>query len=585
MFEYESVKEYNYLKDKLIAQRKVHYLKQEDFNNGTYLIKEDGLYYICEDIELDMCNKNNYSPTDKSKYGTKAFSLDFFAGISVSAKNVIIETYGHKRYQIKMGKVFSAAQRFFSIIELADTPFIPGQGPGDFGDSIQAGNNIYIKDLILGRSSHHCLRYNNAKNVHIHNCEFRDFEVCGIAMNGGENIELSDCKIGPNLRDTVVNSLFSAARFLPRFTAHFKNKITSQEQQKLDTLVGKLKDRTDKVLLDIQNKGHTDDKFFKNDTHMTDGNVYGLLIHPSGIAINDFIDEKWDKEKVAEIKIKNVVINDLVTQVEENIGISQLEGKGIQTDATGAIFEIKRVMDQNMKYVPDVLSEVQVYMAKLALKYGITVAKNNLTQDLIDWTEGKITAAKLKQLGYVFKGNGDIMFHVNKGAFGARFDGLEKVNIDNLCVNRIINYGFMGEDQKCGNYTSSHDHQNRIGYTGAQSVGINVSRCDQFLLDNINVSNIHADNGDAIGIRFINKSYGILDDVNIHYINSGYSYENGVWYGVNHEGEIVEYNGSLPNKVPDAVGIKYQDINCKVKLGDHNIHDLEAPGSEVNIWY
>ena len=75
-------------------------------------------------------------------------------------------------------------QRFFSVIELADQPFIPKQGPAQFGNTIRSSSNVAIINGKIGLSSHHGIHGNGVNNIMVKNVDFIDNEVCGIALNG-----------------------------------------------------------------------------------------------------------------------------------------------------------------------------------------------------------------------------------------------------------------------------------------------------------------------------------------------------------------------------------------------------------------
>ena len=79
-------------------------------------------------------------------------------------------------------------QRFFALIELANTPFIPKTGPANFGDTISPANNVIIKNGTLSLSSHHSIHGNNNDKIYIHDIIFKDFEVADeIFMSGNMN--------------------------------------------------------------------------------------------------------------------------------------------------------------------------------------------------------------------------------------------------------------------------------------------------------------------------------------------------------------------------------------------------------------
>ena len=136
------------------------YLYNSDFKDGTYRIKESGTYIIMEDIvfnfnspsEEEMADIDNFSPNSidldelywcptkeqaDSVTGTHpglysysgAYTLGFFAGITIEANYVTIDLKGHS---LSQHPLFYFQQRFFSLIEMASQIFVPGQGPANW---------------------------------------------------------------------------------------------------------------------------------------------------------------------------------------------------------------------------------------------------------------------------------------------------------------------------------------------------------------------------------------------------------------------------------------------------------------------
>lgn len=135
-----------------VREKNIVYLYNSDFVNGTFRIKESGTYIIMEDIVFnfnaptnEQMADDNFSPNDI--YGDElhwfpthkqaeneypglytyvgAYSLGFFAGITIETNHVTIDLNG---FTLKQHFSFYFQQRFFSLIELASQPFIPGQG-------------------------------------------------------------------------------------------------------------------------------------------------------------------------------------------------------------------------------------------------------------------------------------------------------------------------------------------------------------------------------------------------------------------------------------------------------------------------
>ena len=93
---------------------------------------------------------------DYDVYDKNAFGLGFFAAISVATSGV--EIYLND-FTIQQSAGHALFQRFFAVIELADSPFIPSVGPAQFvadGNSFKAASDVrIIGPGTIGRSSHH----------------------------------------------------------------------------------------------------------------------------------------------------------------------------------------------------------------------------------------------------------------------------------------------------------------------------------------------------------------------------------------------------------------------------------------------
>ena len=147
-----------------------------DFISGTKIIDISGSYKLCEDITFhpngpidgQLPSEDAFDPifldengvhnnvVQGSGYDKNKFGLGFFAAIAISTSNVDLYLNG---YTIEQSKGHALFQRFFAIIELADSPFIQNVGPAQFigqGDVINSASNInIIGPGIIGRSAHH----------------------------------------------------------------------------------------------------------------------------------------------------------------------------------------------------------------------------------------------------------------------------------------------------------------------------------------------------------------------------------------------------------------------------------------------
>ena len=171
----------------------IYELANIDFRSGTYRISNPGIYILKEDIIFDPNSDNDGKPWDWDlTYKTKAYTFGFFAAITIETNNVEIDLNNHS---IKQSTRHSYFQRFFSIIELASTPFLPKQGPANFGNEIISANNITIKNGSFLLSAHHGIHGNDNSNITIQNIDFFNMEVAAIHINNPKNIKVKNCNI------------------------------------------------------------------------------------------------------------------------------------------------------------------------------------------------------------------------------------------------------------------------------------------------------------------------------------------------------------------------------------------------------
>jgi hypothetical protein len=198
---------------------------KDDFNEGTLIITQPGSYKLCEDITFyphvnpptssSEGAANAFEPIFPGPYDENAFGLGFFAAISIATSDVTINLDGHT---IEQSQEHALLQRFFAVIELADSPFIKGTGPAQFvgeTNQLNAASNIAILGPgTIGRSSHHGIHGNDNDNVLIDGVTFEDFEVAAVSINNANNLLITNCDISNNRHDVPVLGMFSAAKFI-----------------------------------------------------------------------------------------------------------------------------------------------------------------------------------------------------------------------------------------------------------------------------------------------------------------------------------------------------------------------------------
>jgi hypothetical protein len=163
----------------------VIYLHQHDFDAGTVILNEPGIYVLQEDIIFcpNGPTKSNSNDNDDdtsfdddsstsntnfiadafqpnfpaTKYDINAFALGYFAAICIIGNDIEVRL---NSYSIQQCSEHLLMQRFFATIELALQPFTTGEGPHEFvgnHNAFQSSSNITISGPgTLHRSSHHC---------------------------------------------------------------------------------------------------------------------------------------------------------------------------------------------------------------------------------------------------------------------------------------------------------------------------------------------------------------------------------------------------------------------------------------------
>ncbi len=109
-------------------------------------------------------------PGPDQGYDPAAFGIGFFAAIAIPADDVSVDL---NDYTLEQSEEHALLQRFYANIELASAPFIPGQGPHDFGSTFDPANNVTILNGTLGLSSHHGIHGNRNENVTIQNTTWK----------------------------------------------------------------------------------------------------------------------------------------------------------------------------------------------------------------------------------------------------------------------------------------------------------------------------------------------------------------------------------------------------------------------------
>jgi hypothetical protein len=507
-------------------------LRQADFANGTVRLRHSAHYVLMEDIVFEPNPNDDFLPTPaqtaggaSAEYPTAPFGgyhLGFFAAITVESKDIFLDLNGKI---LRQSPVFELQQRFYANIELASTPFIPNQGPANFGDLITSADTCLITNGTLGLSSHHGIHGNSMKKVIIQNLNIVEFEVAGIALNGGEHCLTRNVNICNMSRTIPVLSTYSAGRFIQPF---LKQIIVAQPSAALEftsggitttktgeQILNNLVAEMNTVLDAVKANQPVPDGIFKNSSGLYDGGGYGIVINSRGVVVNGFKTSRVGAVGNEDIIIHNVQIENMETGQGEIIGISNANdpnhdpsayGGKVQVGPVGSVFQVL-VASTAGAYMGNVVSDAKLFVAKFSPGSGTV----NITDPIIDWALSG--ADDLEQVlldnNYYFVSGGDSMAHVMKGIIGLFVSAGKDVKCFDMQIRNIKNASLPG-----ANSTEKTDSKAAIvplktEYNGGASRGIAIVGSEQVFIKNINVDSIKAECGNSCGLDLINECSNI----------------------------------------------------------------------------
>ena len=503
-------------------------LTQKDFDLGTVRITKPGVYVLNENIVFNPNEENDFFPTHEQVKSNLypigrdgPYHLGFFAAITIETENVILDLNGHT---IKQSILHNLQQRFYSHIELANSPFIPKQGPGSFiaSDTFVFAENVLIKNGILAKSSHHGIHGNSMKNIILDNIEITDFEVAGIALNGTKNGIITDINIHDSSKKVPVLSTYSAARFirnfLPSVKKNHKNPFITIQGEKIyyDDIVKNLNAVLEETKNHVLEKNNNlIDNLFLNDNNMSDGNVYGLLLHVNGVAVNGFNTIRNNNMIGNEnIFLQNISISNISSHPIEIIGINNKTkingnyGKNMQVGSAGEVIRINDIFSKNGMYIPNQLSNAQMLIGKYNTpKIGTT----NISSEIIDVVERNQNFNNLiKENVFYYIDGADSMAHVMKGNMGLFVScGI------NIIGNNILIKNIRNETTNVGLSPLINENQKTQGST---SNGILISGSEKIYFIKCCIDNIYSNLGNK-GVHEIYNINSFDISINDNYIS------------------------------------------------------------------
>ena len=489
-------------------------VRQRDFVNGTLRVKVPGVYVLQENISFEPNKDNDFFPTDAQIQSGEypmgmsgPYHLGFFAAMTIETNNVIIDLNGKS---IQQTPLHNLQQRFYANIELASAPFIPTQGPGNFGDSIVKPNNVLIMNGGLGLSSHHGIHGNDMSKVILKNLVIQHMEVAAIALNGAEQSILDNITITGTATNIPIVSTYSQGRFIRKFLDNLKKRlptasITIEDTPKsLDLIINELNTELDNTRDSILNDNIIPTNIFGNSSKLYDGNVYGIVLNVRGVVVNDFFKTRpVDASGNKYIYLQRITINNTISLPVEILAVNSTSedesayGGKRQVGPAGDVFTITLATASGDTYKPNTLANAQIILAKHNDPQNGTT---NIEMPIVNWAiSGELLAETLTTNDYYYVGGGDSMGHAMKGNIGLFISAAENISMKNVVVNGVLSKG----DQVGNSPLIADASQNK---QGAMSTGIMITGSNHVGMNEVVINNINSTNGDANGFFVLGSS-------------------------------------------------------------------------------
>lgn len=433
-------------------------LYNNDFENGTVRIKKPGIYRLQENIVFNPNESNDFSPTPGQissglypENMSGPYHLGFFAAITVETNDVVIDLNG---YTINQSELHKLQQRFYANIELANSPFIPNQGPSSFIGigGYRAANKVLVMNGTISSTSHHGIHANTANNVVLHNLIFNKFEVAGIALNGTTNAVFNKITVENNDRKIPVLSTYSQARFIRKFLKTSKQlspNLQLTNSKTIDDIITNIQNDLDVTFNQFKLNRTIPNNYFKNNNDEYDGNVYGIVLNVNGVVINDFFRERTSQMiGNSNIYLNNIIINNISSMPVEIIGLNADPisdtgyGGRVQVGPLGDVLQIEHIQNSDGTYKSNSLADAQIILADNS--YTGPNGTNNIVNEIVDWVKGNRNLSSIigtDNRKFYYVGGGDSMNHVMKGNIGLFISAGENIKGDNILINNIKSKG------------------------------------------------------------------------------------------------------------------------------------------------
>lgn len=567
----------------LYTYRKVG-LRNLDFSTGTVLIDQPGWFILLEDVIFSPNPENSFFPyPSQTQYTSNpAFNLGFFAAIAMYGNHTILDLNGHT---IQQSVAHNLNQRFYAHIELADSPFIPSQGPIGTPPSIRSATYSVIRgtgNLIF--SAHHGIHGNSGSNIYIHDIALHTYEVAPISLNGFNRVVIENVEARGTNQKIPVISTFAQSVFDLRFSPlalQLSGGSNPTEESILSDATDALQLLVNQTNEDVVDGSGTIDQMthpeaydlFANPSGLMDGNSYGFLFNPVGIAVFGFLGDRTTVKSTesSDFYVNNCKIFETKNSVREVVALRSLPSLKAILGPNADAVAIADIVAENGTYQGTALSDFQFALAQLVSllpeEDQNIFSQLFIPDDLIQWYNGTdplvYNMTEFIEDGlYTYTRNGDGQDHVNKGVIGIKADGINNLCIMNTDINGVMNEGnrglislLPGEETYLyfGGSDGGHPKQGpQGGYMGADSRGISLAATNKVYIDKVNVNKVHSKWGWSHGLDVFNKAESThCKDVSISDIYT---------LPFTSEEDLINYNDfSMGTKMGRSIGVRIQD--------------------------
>ncbi len=513
-------------------------LYNSDFVNGTVRIKTPGIYTLKENIVFSPNPSNDFLPTTEQTSSLYPVGIDgpyhlgFFAAIAVEANDVIINLNG---FSINQSLIHNLQQRFYAHIELANSPFVPNQGPHAFIPlgGYFAASRVLVTGGTLGVSSHHGIHANVSDNVVLYNIIMNEFEVAGVALNGTTNGILSKLTLNGITNNIRVLSSYPQALFLRRKMESLDpvpdiSLNLAGGEISFATAIANINSDLTAARASVESN-QTPTNFMGNQTGKYDGNMYGIVLNVKGVVVNDFLASRpADASGNINIVLYDNIIRNITSHPVEIIALDS-SGAGVynprQIGPFGDVLDMNEVINvsgDDYLYDGTSLSNGQILLGKYKIVSETSQGSTNIEQSTINWAEAAVGAsyANLKNVmaesGRKLVANGDSMAHVMKGNLGVFISGGIDITVDKIDISGVVVLGNDVASSTLKNVSGEDDVSLNPQYTqGGDAIGIGVTASTRVTVTNDTFTNINTNNNKA-------------DDDNKKQIGSGNSEISGI---------------------------------------------------------